>query len=187
MSLNNRGMALKKLPDVLPADFKSLGTLVLASYEEYRANAVRWSAAYFGCVFGSATFSAAAGVLLKLEVLARWPNARSDLAALLAAMAALLVTLSTTGDFQRKWHANRTAAGAMENLAYELIKTDKSPSPDAVLEKMQAITSARTEGITGDMKSSMPTSKDDKEEGAQEEGSAKAKDGADLAKISAET
>ena len=36
-------------------------------------------------------------------------------------LAALLITLSTTGDFQRKWQANRLAAAAMENVAYELV------------------------------------------------------------------
>jgi len=96
-----RGAAMEDLPKLFPPESKELGQVVIKTYHEYRGNAVRWSAAYFGCVFGSALFSALAGLLLKLEVLSSWPRLRNDLAASLALLAALLVTLSTTGDFQQ--------------------------------------------------------------------------------------
>src|SRR5215210_3602451 len=64
----NRGLALHELAKLLPPGSRDLGTLVLANYREYRANAVRWSFAYFGCLFGSAFASASAGVVLKLDM-----------------------------------------------------------------------------------------------------------------------
>lgn len=150
-SLNDaqpRGAAMGDLPKLFPEKNKELGQVVIKTYHEYRGNAVRWSAAYFGCVFGSALFSALAGLLLKLEVLGSWPRLRNDLAASLAVLAALLVTLSTTGDFQRKWQANRIAAASMENLAYELLRP--SADRDGVVGKIQMINEARNKGIVGE-------------------------------------
>jgi hypothetical protein len=144
-----RGAAMEDLPRLFPPESKELGQVVIKTYQEYRGNAVRWSAAYFGCVFGSAFFSALAGLLLKLEVLGSWPRLRNDLAASLAVLAALLVTLSTTGDFQRKWQANRIAAASMENLAYELLRS--SVNRDAVVGQIQSINDARNKGIVGEL------------------------------------
>src|SRR3954468_15117922 len=83
---NDRGAALQELSGMVPADFKDLATLVLTNYREYRANAVRWSAAYFGCIFGAAFLSALAGVVLKWEGLAGRPAFKNDLAASCAAI-----------------------------------------------------------------------------------------------------
>jgi hypothetical protein len=60
-----RGGAIAQLLEVLPKNLSDLGELVVTNYSEYRANAVRWSAAYFGCLFGAAFLSACAGVLIK--------------------------------------------------------------------------------------------------------------------------
>ena len=43
-----RGGAIAQLPEVLPENLSDLGKLVATNYSEYRANAVRWSTAYFG-------------------------------------------------------------------------------------------------------------------------------------------
>lgn len=145
----NRGLALQELSKLLAPGVKDLGALVLANYREYRANAVRWSFAYFGCLFGSALASASAGVVLKLEALKSRPSLKNDSAAALAALAALLITLSTSGDFQRKWQANRTAADAMENLSYDLMKTGTALDRDSILDRIQAINDARSEGVVG--------------------------------------
>ena len=145
----NRGLALHELPKYLPAPSKDMGELVLANYGEYRANAVRWSFAYFGCLFGAAFASALAGVVLKLDVLKNRPALKNDMAAALAATAALLITLSTSGDFQRKWQANRLAADAMENLSYDLLRTGETLDRNAVLDRIQDINEARTEGVVG--------------------------------------
>ncbi|NTU58662.1 MAG: hypothetical protein HGB00_07055 [Chlorobiaceae bacterium] len=59
-----------------------------------------------------------AALILKLEVLDDRPKLKNDLAAASATLAVILVTLSTMGDFQSKWQANRLAASSMENLVF---------------------------------------------------------------------
>ena len=137
-------------------DTKPLGMIVVKTYREYRGNTIKWSAAYFGCLFGSALLSAMAGLLLKLEVLGSHPKVRNDLAAAMATSAALLVTLSTTGDFQRKWQANRAAAAAMENLAFELVRPAATTNLDAILTRIQTINDARNRGIIGELAEPAP-------------------------------
>jgi hypothetical protein len=106
---------------------------------------------YFGCLFGSAFLSAIAALILKLELLGNHIKLKNDLAALLATFAALLVTLSTTGDFQRKWQANRIAAAEMENLAYELARPSAATNLDAILTRIQAINNVRNQMIVGEL------------------------------------
>jgi hypothetical protein len=158
-----RGAALRELPTLFPEDNKKLGGIVITSYREFRGNAVRWSGAYFGCLFGSAFLSALAALALKLDLLQRWPGVRNDAAAAAAVLAALLITLSTTGDFQRKWQANRIAAAAMENLAYELIKPHTAAQLESVVERIQAINEARNRGIVGEMGEGRPPGADARE------------------------
>jgi hypothetical protein len=146
-----RGVALHELPQLYSAENKIVGEIVIASYSEYRANAARWSGVYFGCLFGAAFLSALAGLIIKLELLQAWPRLRNDLAATSAMLAALLITLSTTGDFQRKWHANRTAATAMENLAYHIATVKSRAELDAAIAEIQAINEARNNGIVGEL------------------------------------
>jgi hypothetical protein len=147
----SRGAAMHGLPGLFPSDNKQLGEMIIRNYHEYRANAVRWSAAYFGCLFGAAFLSALAGLVLKLDVLQAWPRLRNDVAASAAMLAALLITLSTTGDFQRKWQANRIAAAGMENLAYELINPHTLAELRAVVAEIQKINEARNRGIVGEL------------------------------------
>ena len=144
-----RGKAIAQLSKVLPPGLHDLGELVIANYKEYRANTVRWSAAYFGCLFGAAFLSACAGVLLKLESLKARLGIRNDLAAIMAALASLLITLLTIGSFEEKWRSNRIAASGMENLAYELLKSGASRERDAILSRIQVINEARNLGIVG--------------------------------------
>jgi hypothetical protein len=146
-----RGVALADVSKQIPQETKDLGTIVINSYHEYRANTVRWSAAYYGCLFGSALFSALAALFLKLEMLGERPKLRNDVAASLATLAALLVTLSSTGDFQRKWTANRVAAASMENLAYELLRPSAGANRESIVTRIQAINDARNAGIVGDV------------------------------------
>lgn len=101
----------------LSGDEASIGNAILTSYEEYRSNLVRWSGTYHGCIFVSAALSALTAVILKLEYFIRNMELKKDLAAILAMLSALLVKLSTVGDFQARWQANRIAAGRWKNLA----------------------------------------------------------------------
>lgn len=150
LSPETRGVALNNLLQLYPKENKELGQVVIETYREYRTNAARWSGVYFTCIFGSAFLSASAGLILKLELLQPWPQFRNDLAATAAMLAALLITLATVGDFQRKWQANRMAAAAMENLAYELIT---AADLDKVVVEIQGINEARNRGIVGDQPS----------------------------------
>lgn len=147
----NRGVAMEDLLALYPDKTKSLGEIVVKTYREFRGNSIRWSTAYFGCLFGSALLSALAGLVLKLEVLGSQPKIRNDLAATMATVSALLVTLSTTGDFQHKWQANRAAAAAMENLAYELLRPAAATRLDDILSRIQGINDARNRGIIGEL------------------------------------
>lgn len=144
-----RGGAIAQLPELLPDNLSELGKLVATNYSEYRANAVRWSAAYFGCLFGAAFLSACAGVLLKLESLKERLGLRNDLAAIMAALASLLITLLTIGSFEEKWRSNRIAASGMENLAYDLLKSEAAKETDAILTRIQEINEVRNYGIVG--------------------------------------
>ena len=144
-----RGNAIAQLSAVVPEDLSNLGELVVTNYKEYRTNAVRWSAAYFGCLFGAAFLSACAGVLLKLESLKEYLGIRNDLAAAMAALASLLITLLTIGSFEEKWRSNRIAASGMENLAYDLLKSGAAKEKDAILTRIQEINEARNYGIVG--------------------------------------
>jgi len=152
----SRAVALGDLPQLYPPESKALGQVVITTYREYRANAARWSGVYFTCVFGAAFLSALAGLVLKLELLQAWPRFRNDFAATAAMVAALLVTLSTSGDFQRKWQANRIAAAAMENLAYELINPHTAADLKAIVAEIQAINDARNKGIVGEQSAGQP-------------------------------
>lgn|SRR5574338_119046 len=167
ISPETRGVALNDLPQLYPAESKALAHLVIETYREYRVNAARWSGVYFTCIFGSAFLSAMAGLVLKLELLQPWPRLRNDLAATAAMLASLLITLSTVGDFQRKWQANRMAAAAMENLAYELLNAKTASALERVVVEIRAINDARNRGIVGDQPSERGAEKPHASNGAQ--------------------
>jgi uncharacterized membrane protein len=94
---------------------------ILTNYLEIRGNASRWSGVYWGCTFAAALFSALAGLILKLDSLPIEEKPRKDVSATLAVTAAILVTISTSGDFQRKWQANRIAAAELERAGYAFL------------------------------------------------------------------
>jgi hypothetical protein len=77
--------------------------------------------------------------------------------------AALLITLVTVGDFQKKWRANRLAATQMENLAYEFITADRKNTIAEFSLKIQQINMLRNQEIVGGelpAKVSPPSKKD---------------------------
>ncbi|MEA2337477.1 MAG: hypothetical protein QOE82_1484 [Thermoanaerobaculia bacterium] len=156
-----QGMSVPALEPLIPADRIPLYRVAVLNYNEYRANTSRWSFAYFGSVFGAAILSAMAGVILKLDVLAKRDAFRKDVAAVSAALAALLITLSTMGRFEEKWRANRLAASAMENVAYDLALSDADVP--AIIKQMQEINRTRDEAVvaksTGGEKPTTPAPK----------------------------
>jgi hypothetical protein len=149
-----RGVAVEKITNeknpLADASEKDLAALIGANFHEYRDNSVRWSGVFFVCIFGAAILSALAGAIIKLDFLKErsWKN---DVAAIFAVFASLLGIISTTGDFQRKWQANRLAASGMENLAYELLKKPVTEEDrKKILLEIQEINLKRNREIIGD-------------------------------------
>lgn len=119
------GVALQSvIEDDSQKEQSLVARIILTNYFDTRANAARWSGIYWGCTFLAAIFSALAALVLKIETLIKNEGAKKDLAALLAVTAALLVTISTSGDFQRKWQANRVAAGELERTGYLFLENN---------------------------------------------------------------
>jgi len=118
------GEALRPIVEGKNADQALVARVIWDSYRETRANASRWSGVYWGLTFAAALLSALAALVLKLESFVRTEATKKDLAALLSVAAALMITISTSGDFQRKWQANRIAAAELERTGYEFLEKD---------------------------------------------------------------
>ena len=119
------GVALQSvIEDDSQKEQSLVAKIILTNYFDTRANAARWSGIYWGCTFFAAILSALAALVLKIETLIKNEGAKKDIAALLAVTAALLVTISTSGDFQRKWQANRVAAGELERTGYLFLENN---------------------------------------------------------------
>ena len=118
---------------------------IAKDYREFRSAAKMWSGVYNSFQFGAAGLSAAAALVLKTGFV---PEAsRNDWGAVLAAMAALCITLLTTGRFKDKWEANRVAAFAVRDLNYEIEKTNANV--DNILATLQRIGLTRNNAIVG--------------------------------------
>lgn len=96
---------------------------IAANYAETRQIAALWSGLYWGFAWAAAALGALAGLVLKLESFVRDDKLKKDVAALFAVTAAILITVSTGGDFQRKWQANRAAAATLEHIGYAFLST----------------------------------------------------------------
>ena len=118
------GDALATLANGKNPEQALVARVIWENYHEARSNAARWSGVYWGFTFTAAAFSALAALVLKLETFIKNEGAKKDIAALLSVAAALLVTVSSSGDFQRKWQANRIAAAELERIGYELLETN---------------------------------------------------------------
>jgi hypothetical protein len=148
--LNALQELLPKNPKDVHTDEQRIGQIILDNHREYRTLAINWSAVYFGCLFFSAVCAALAGVVIKLEFFLKNEGFKKDLAALLAMLSALLVTLSTAGGFHQHWWANRLAASKMEKLGYAFMTadwTDKKTTLDAFSSQIQTISYERNEEI----------------------------------------
>lgn len=115
-------VALQPIAAAKGTDASVVAAAIVGNYRETRQIASLWSFLYWGFAWGAAVLSALAGLILKLESLGQDEKRKKDIAALLTTTAALLVTISTGGDFQRKWQANRTAAAEIERTGYEFLE-----------------------------------------------------------------
>lgn len=118
------GAALRPIVEGKDSEQALVARAIWENYLETRSNASRWSGVYWGLTFVAAALSALAALVLKLETLIKNEGAKKDVAAMLSVTAALLITISTSGDFQRKWQANRIAAAELERTGYEFLEKD---------------------------------------------------------------
>ena len=118
------GTALRPIIEGKNSEQALVARAIWDNYLETRSNASRWSGVYWGFTFTAAALSALAALILKLETIIKSEGAKKDLAAMLSVVAALLMTISTSGDFQRKWQANRIAAAELERTGYEFLEKD---------------------------------------------------------------
>jgi hypothetical protein len=106
-------------------------------YQEFRQAAKNWSGVYHLFQFGSAVLTAAGALVLKTGLFADIAT-RNDVAAALATIATLSITLMATGRFKDKWEANRIAAFAVRDLGYEIEKVGaKTDDILAALQRLQ--------------------------------------------------
>jgi hypothetical protein len=141
-------VALRPAIEQQGTDQAMVARAILDNYLETRSNAARWSGVYWGFTFVAAALSALAGLILKFESFIKNESAKKDIAALLAVGAALLITISTSGDFQRKWQANRIAAAELERTGYELLE-GKAADPRTHLASVGQILHRRHMAIVG--------------------------------------
>lgn len=142
--------ALQPLIEQQDTDRSLMARSVLDNYRETRSNATQWSGVYWGVTFLAAIFSALAGLILKFESVIKDEKLKKDVAAVLSVAAALLITVSTGGDFQRKWQANRVAASELEQIAYELLD-DKTASARKYFTAIGTILHKRNLAIVGNV------------------------------------
>jgi hypothetical protein len=122
--------AMQAVLDKHDVDAVTVARAILENHRETRQIAALWSSLYWGFAWGSAVLSALAGLILKVESFLPNEKLKKDVAALLAMSAALLVTISTSGDFQRKWQANRTASAEIERTGYAFLERNaEDPRP----------------------------------------------------------
>lgn len=148
--------ALKPIIDKENTDASLVARVILKNYQETRINAARWSGVYWGATFVAAALSALAGLVLKLESILKNDAVKKDVAAIFAVTAAVLITISTSGDFQRKWQANRIASAELEQLAYNFLEKGES-SPRSYLARVGTILMARHTSILGSTEQVQPS------------------------------
>lgn len=144
-------VALQPLLNEQAGDQSLVASAILENYNETRSNAARWSGVYWGFTFLAATLSALAGLILKVEsILKDRQEMKKDIAALLAVVSALLITISTSGDFQRKWQANRVAASELERTGYAFLEK-KTADPRKYFADIGNILHKRNLAIVGNI------------------------------------
>lgn len=80
----------------------------------------QWSFAHHSTLYISIISSAAAAIIPQLQGFSN-EALQKNLTSILAGLAALLISLGTSGGFGRKWRANRISKGKTEQLKGELI------------------------------------------------------------------
>lgn len=117
---------------------------ILAEYEgNYRRSAWRWKFSYRTLLVVSAMFSTGAAVIGKLDYYEF--NGGSDIAAILAAAAAVITTLIAALDFEVNWRINRRSRHEVDVLSLESEKS--TANSDKLLTELQAIVMKRNDDL----------------------------------------
>jgi len=143
------GNALKPLIDGKDTERAMVARVIWENYVETRFNASRWSGVYWGFTFTASVLSALAGVMLKWEAFIRNDGLKKDVAAILSVGAAILIAISSSGDFQHKWQANRIAAAELERCGYVFLGKSGA-DPRSYLDTVAEILLQRSRAIAGD-------------------------------------
>lgn len=147
-----RGETIKALlePVVKSEDIEKamVAKAISGNYTETRQIAALWSGLYWGFAWTAAVLGALSGLILKLESIIPDEKIKKDIAALFTVTAAIMITVSTGGDFQRKWQANRAAAADIEHLGYEFI-SNQGEKPREYLGRLSDILMRRHMSILG--------------------------------------
>lgn len=147
-----RGEPLKELlkPIVEGKDIEksNAAKALIGNYSETREIAALWSALYWGFAWAAAALGALSGLILKLESFIEEEKIKKDVAAFFTVTAAIMITVSTGGDFQRKWQANRAAAAAIEQLGYDFLSKD-GENPRQYFSKLSEVLIQRHMSILG--------------------------------------
>lgn len=101
-----------------------LVALVTQQESRFRTGKDRWNIWYYSSMYGAVLFSAASALVLKLDMERLKGDWQTDVAALLATLAAILGTVSSTGDFERRWRTARQARASMQKLQADLQNPD---------------------------------------------------------------
>jgi len=96
---------------------KELKTLIDKQFEVYNRGTIAWSAVYNSCLVVALISSAAAAIVVKVDV---WKAFGPDAVAICAGASALLNALIVGGGFDRKWRVNRTARSKIKQLQVDL-------------------------------------------------------------------
>lgn len=116
---------------------------MLADYERgYRRSAWRWKVGYRTLLVVSAILSTGAAVIGKLDF---FKTDGSDIAAILAALAAVITTLIAALDFEVNWRINRRSRHEVDVIALEAEKS--TAEPDKLLSQLQEIVRRRNDDL----------------------------------------
>lgn len=111
---------------------------------KYRKSALKWKSGYRGLLIFSALLSTGAAVVGKLDYLTF--NGASDVASILAALAAVTTTMIAALDFEVNWRINRRSRHDVNVIALESQKSNADA--DKLLAELQQVIRRRSEDLT---------------------------------------
>lgn len=123
---------------ILEAEKRARFESRLTEVSEWRLKGRKqWSFLFHTTLYISLIASAAAAVMPQLQGFTN-EAFQKNLTSILAGLAALMISLSTAGGFNRKWAANRITSGKVNQLKGELIARDPTAADAIRLEQIEA-------------------------------------------------